>query len=205
MPPTVLTASLEWNTALMERWRRDFPKALQHALHVIKIYRENDASPLEIARAHLFVAQIADDCAASSATQGATQLVDRYLQVARTHLNSALPPANYPHSSAVEGNYRLIYSAYSRLMGRNEDRLGMLESIIPVAHALNDRILEGQIYTALADEFSFLGSAEQARICYTFASETLLSSESPSLALWPLRPLKQEWEYSLDRFAGALL
>jgi hypothetical protein len=204
MPPTILTADIEWNTALMERWRRDFPKALQHALRVIKIYRENDASPLEIARTHLFVAQIADDCAASSAAQGATQLVDRYLNVAKHHLNCMRPPTDSPQSPAVEGHYRLIYSAYSRLMGRNENRLGMLESIIPVAQALNDRIFEGQIYTALADEYSFLGSAEQARTCYAFASDTLLSSESPSLALWPLRPLKQEWEYGLDRFAGAL-
>src|SRR5690348_12096268 len=38
MPPTPLLASTEWNTALMERWRGDYSKALQHAQTALQIY-----------------------------------------------------------------------------------------------------------------------------------------------------------------------
>jgi tetratricopeptide (TPR) repeat protein len=204
LPGISFIASTEWNTALMERWRGDYSTALQHALRAGEIHRANSASPLNLARVRLFIAQIANDCAAEAAKQGATQLVDRYLRVARGHLLGATPPPGSRHAPAVEGNLRLIYAAFSRLTGKNEDRLGMLHTIIPLAHALRDPILEGQVYTALGDEYTFQRRTAEARTCYLIAFEILLSSHAPSLAVWPLRPLKQEWEYSLDRFAGAL-
>jgi hypothetical protein len=204
LPGVSFIASTEWNTALMERWRGDSSKALQHAMRAGEIHRANDASPLNLARVQLFIAQVANDCAADAANQGAPQLVDRYLRVARRHLLGATPPSDSRHTPAVEGNRRLIYSTYSRLMGKNEDRLGMLQSIIPLAHALNDPILEGQVYTALGDEHAFQRRAGEARTCYLIAFEMLLSSHAPSLAVWPLRPIKHDWEYSLERFADVL-
>lgn len=196
MPSTVLSASTEWNTALMERWRRDFPKALQHALRVIEIYGKHGDSPLNIARAHLFVAQIAQDCAATSSARGEVQRVDQYLQLARKHLEKAHPPADSRHTSAVEGNYRLIYAAYSRLSGRNEYRVGMLESIVTLAQSVNDSILEGQVYTSLGDELSSQGRTGEAQTHYQRAYEILASSQAPSIAVWPLRQLNEySWQY----------
>jgi hypothetical protein len=198
LPPTLLTASTEWTTALLERWRRNFPTALQHGLRVWSLYHTHHASPLNVARIHLFIAQLADDCAASAAARGETQLVDRYLQLAHKHLHMSHPPADSRHTPAAEGNYRLIYATHSRLTGRNEDRVRMLESIVPLALAVHDPILEGQVYYALGDEYSFHGWSERARNLYQRAYERLLASQSPSFAVWPLRPLKQEWEFGLD-------
>lgn len=191
MPPTPLLASTEWNTALMERWRGDYSKALQHAQTALQIYHATNASPLNIARLQLFIAQIANDCSGDAAARGATQLVDHNLRLAKRHLNAARPPANSRHSPAIEGSFRLIYSAYSRLSGKNEDRVGMLESIAHLAQALHDPLLKGQTFTALGDEFSFQRRTGEAQMCYEIAFETLDSSQAPSFSVWPLRHLRQ--------------
>ena len=120
MPPTALLASTEWNTALMERWRGDYSKALQHAQSALQeySYHATNASPLNIARLQLFIAQIANDCSSDAAARGATELVHHNLRLAKRHLNAAQPPASARHSPAVEGAFRLIYSTYSRLSGK---------------------------------------------------------------------------------------
>lgn len=191
MPPTPLLASTEWNTALMERWRGDYSKALQHAQSALDIYRATDASPINIARLRLFIAQVANDCSTDAATHGATQLVDRNLRLARRHLNAAQPPSESRLSPAVEGIFRLTYSTFSRLSGKNEDRVGLLESIARLAQDLHDPVLEGQTFTALGEEFSFQGREGEAQLCYQFAFETLETSQAPSLGVWPLRHLRQ--------------
>ncbi len=203
MPPSSLTAATEWNTAAMELLRCDYPRALQHALRAFEIYRASGESSLNIPRLQLFIAQIAHSGAATARSQGANMLVERYLRVARKHLYAAQPTADSRYSLAVEGNLRLVYSAYSRLTGKNEDRLGMLQSIIPLAYSLRDPILEGQIYTALGDELSFQDRQEEALTCYRSAFDILVSSHAPALAVWPWRALKQDWELNLN--SGALV
>jgi tetratricopeptide (TPR) repeat protein len=198
MPSTSQTASTEWNAALMERWRGDFPTALEHALRAWSVYRAN-GEPMTIARIRLFIAQLALDCAAVSAARGADQQFTSYLRLAETHLNRARPPADSRYSLAVEGNFRVIYSIYSRLAGKNEDRVGLLESVALLAGRLNDPILEGQAYTTLADELaSREGMFEDALTCYRLALDTLLTSHAPAYGVWPLRALKQDWEQNLD-------
>jgi tetratricopeptide (TPR) repeat protein len=204
MSPTVLSAATEWNTAVMEQWRGDHERALQHALRALGIYRASGESSLNVSRLQLFIAQIALSGAAASIAQGATLLVDHYLRVARVHLYAIQPFPDSQHTPALEGGLRLVYSAYSRLTGKNEDRLGMLQSIIPLASALQDSILEGQIFTSLGDEMSNQGRAEEALTCYRIAFDILISSHAPAFAVWPLRALKKDWEFNLDRFASAL-
>jgi len=204
MPPTSLTAATEWNTAAMELLRCDYPRALQHALRALEIYRASGESSLNIPRLQLFIAQVAHSGAAAALAPGADLLADRYLRVARNHLYAAQPTPDSRHTPAVEGSLRLVYSAYSRLTGKNEDRLGMLQSILPLAYGLRDSILEGQVYTALGDELSFQNREEEALTCYRSAFDILVSSHAPALAIWPWRALKQDWEYNLDRFATAL-
>jgi tetratricopeptide (TPR) repeat protein len=204
MPPTALAAATEWNTSTMELFRGDYSRALQHALRALEIYHASGESSLNIPRLQLFIAQIAHSGAAAATAQGASQLVDRYLRVARQHLYAARPTDDSRHSLAVDGNLRLVYSAYSRLTAKNEDRLSMVQSIIPLAHALQDTILEGQIFTSLGDEMANQGREEEALTCYRIAVNTLVSSHAPALAILPWRVLKKDWEFNLDHFASAL-
>lgn len=80
----------------------------------------------------------------------------------------------------------------------------MLQSLLPLAHTIHDPLLEGEIYTAMADELSFQGREEEALTCYRIAFDILIPSHAPALAVWPWRALKQDWEFNLDRFASAL-
>jgi hypothetical protein len=65
--------------------------------------------------------------------------------------------------------------------------------------------VEGLAYTTLGDEYaSHDGMAADALTCYRKAFSLLLSSPAPAYAVWPLRALKQEWEYNLTIGAAAL-
>jgi tetratricopeptide (TPR) repeat protein len=204
MPPTALSAATEWNAAVMEFLQCDYAVALQHALRALQIYRASGESSLNIPRLQLFIAQIAHSGAAAARAQGAVLLTDRYLRVARKHLYAARPTTGSRHTPAVEGNLRLVYSAYSRLTGKNEDRLAMLESVLPLAYDLRDSILQGLVYTELGDEKSFQNREEEALTCYRVAVDILVASHAPVFAIWPWRALKKDWEYNLDRFASVL-
>jgi tetratricopeptide (TPR) repeat protein len=201
MPPTLLSAATEWNTAGLEHWRGDHAKALQHALRALEIYRANRESSLNIPRLQLFIAQIAHSAAASA--HGSSHLADRYLRVARQHLFAVQSFSDSSHTPALEGGLRLVYSAYSRLTGLNEDRLSMLQSLLPLADALRDAILKGQIYLELGNEMSFQGRDEEALTCYRIAVDILVASHAPTFAVWPWRALKKDWEFNLAT-AGAL-
>jgi|GEM_PF-5699986 len=204
LPGVALIASTEWNAALMERWRSDFPKALEHAQRALAIYRRT-SDPMSIARLSLFAAQIALDCASMFRARGAEQQAASYLDRARAHLEIARPPGNDLAAIAVDGNFRVIYSIYSRLAGKNEDRVGLLESVARRARSLDHPLLEGEVYTALGNEFaSQAGKTGEALICFRKAFRLLLSSHAPAYAVWPLRALKHDWEYNLDLVAHSL-
>lgn len=203
-PDSSLIASTEWNAALMERWRCDYPTALKHAERALDIYLAQ-SDPMSVARLSQFAAQAALDCVVSARSRGATQEAASYLVKARKHLNNSRPPGAGFVASAVDDNFRLLFALYSRLTGKDEDRAGLLESVILHAHAMEYPALEGLAFHALGDEYaSREGMSGQALGCYTKGFRLLLSSSAPSYAVWPLRALKQEWEYSLDRFASAL-
>jgi tetratricopeptide (TPR) repeat protein len=203
LPGVSLIASTEWNTALMERWRRDFPTALDHAERALAIYRA-DSDLMSIARLSQFVAQLALDCAAMSFSLGAPRQATPYLAKARAYLEDSRPPSNDVHTSAVDGSFRVIYAMYSRLTAKNEDRVGLLESVARHAHNVAHPALEGLAYTTLGDEYaSREGMSDDARTCYATAFRLLLSSSTPAYTVWPLRALKQDWEYNLTVGVGA--
>jgi tetratricopeptide (TPR) repeat protein len=203
LPGVSLIASTEWNTALLERWRRDSPKALDHAERAFAIYR-SDSDPMSIARLSQFIAQLALDCAAMSFARGAPQQATSYLAKARAYLEDSRPPSADYHTSAVDASFRVIYAIYSRLTGKNEDRVGLLESVARHAHNMAHPALEGLAYTTLGDEYaSHDGMSDDARTCYATAFRLLLSSSAPAYTVWPLRALKQDWEYNLAVGVGA--
>jgi hypothetical protein len=203
MPDSSLIASTEWNTALMERWRRDFPKALEHAQLAWRIYLQQ-SDPMSVARLSQFIAEVALDCAMQAKTLQAEGKAAEYLKLAHDHLEYARPPSGEYNTNLIDAKFRVVYSTYSRLAGINEERFDLLESVAQFAHRTGDTLFEGQVYNALADELSYLGMEGDALACYGIAFRLLLSSPAPAYAVWPLRALKQEWEYSLDRFASAL-
>ena len=203
MPDTSLLASTEWNTALMERWRRDFPKALEHAQLAWRIYLKQ-SDPMSVARLSQFIAEVALDCAIQAKALRAERKATEYLELARDHLEYARPPSGEYNTNLIDAKFSMVYSTYSRLAGINENRFDLLESIAQFAHRTGDPLFEGQVHHALADELSFLGRDDDALADYGKAFKLLLSSPAPAYAVWPLRALKQEWEYSLDRFATVL-
>jgi tetratricopeptide (TPR) repeat protein len=203
LPGVSLIASTEWNAALMERWRRDFPKALEHALRAWSVYRRH-SDPMSVARLSQFVVEVALDCVSLFAARGAEQQAAVYLRLAHAYLEYGRPPLNERNAEIVDGKFRMVYSIYSRLMGKNEDRVRLLESVAQFARSLDDSILEGQVYNTLGDEFSSQHRIEEALTCYRRAFHLLLSSHAPSLAVWPLRALKHDWEYNLDLVAHSL-
>jgi tetratricopeptide (TPR) repeat protein len=203
-PDSSLIASTEWNAALMERWRSDYPKALEHAERALVIYRAQ-SDPMSVARLSQFAAQVALDCVMSARSRGATRLAASYLAKARKHLTNSRPPGDGFIADAVDDNFRLIYAVYSRLKRKNEDRAELLESVILHAHAMEYPALEGLAFHVLGDEYaSREGLSGQASGCYARAFKLLLSSSAPAYAVWPLRALKQEWEYSLNSVADVL-
>jgi tetratricopeptide (TPR) repeat protein len=203
MPDSPLLASTEWNTALMERWRRDFPKALAHAQRAWRIYLEQ-SDPMSVARLSQFIAEVALDCAIQARALGAERKATEYLELAHDHLEYARPPSGEYNTNLIDAKFSMVYATYSRLAGINENRFDLLESIAKFAQRTGDPLFEGQVHHALADELSFLGRGDDALASYGKAFKLLLSSPAPAYAVWPLRALKQEWEYSLDRFASAL-
>jgi tetratricopeptide (TPR) repeat protein len=198
-----LVASTEWNTALMERWRRDFPKALEHAQLAWRIYLKQ-SDPMSVARLSQFIAEVALDCAIQAKALRAEHKAIEYLELAHDHLEYARPPSGEYNTNLIDAKFSMVYSTYSRLAGINENRFDLLESIAQFAHRTGDPLFEGQVHHALADELSFLGREDDALACYGKAFNLLLSSPAPAYAVWPLRALKQEWEYGLDRFASVL-
>jgi tetratricopeptide (TPR) repeat protein len=203
MPDTALLASTEWNTALMERWRRDFPKALEHAQLAWSIYQKQ-SDPMSVARLGQFIAEVALDCAAQAMANRAESEAAEYLELAHDHLEYARPPSGEYNTNLIDAKFSMVYSTYSRLAGINENRFDLLESIAQFAHRTGDPLFEGQVHHALAEELSFLGRPEAALNRYREAFHVLLTSGAPAYAVWPLRAIKQEWEYNLGRFANAL-
>jgi tetratricopeptide (TPR) repeat protein len=203
VPGASLIASTEWNTALMERWRCDYPKALKHARRAWRIYlAQSDA--MSVARLSQFVAEVSLDCAAQARNRGDEQSAIAYLELAHDYLEYARPPFAERYAGVVDAKFSMVYANYSRLAGLNEDRVGLLEHVAHQARNLGGFILEGQTYNSLGDEYASQGRMEEALTCYRRSFHLLLVSDSPSTAVWPLRALKQDWEYNLDRLAPVL-
>jgi tetratricopeptide (TPR) repeat protein len=204
LPGVSLIASTEWNAAVMERWRGDSRKALVCAERALDIYRAQ-SDPMSVSRLSQLSAQLALDCAAMSTARGATQQASLYLEQARGYLEGARPPRDDFGAAAVDDNFRVIYANYSRMTAKNEDRVALLESVAQRARDMEHAAMEGLAYTTLGDEYASRdGMTDEALACYGRAFRLLLSSNGPAYAVWPLRALKHEWEFSLDRFAGAL-
>lgn len=204
LPGVSLIASTEWGAAIMERWRGDSRAALHHAERALETYLV-ESDPMSIVRLSQFAAQLALDCAAAAGSSGETQRVESYLKKAHGYIDASRPPGNTRAALAIDGHFSVLYTTYSRLAGRNENRVALLEFVRQRARNLRYPFLEGLVFQALGDEYaSHDGMSGQALGYYSESFRILLASDAPAYAVWPLRALKHEWEYSLDRFAPML-
>jgi tetratricopeptide (TPR) repeat protein len=195
--PSLLTAGVYWTASLVDQWVNEPRLALEHALIAFTVY-EKLGSSIESARLRLQIANIAMDGAQSADASNACQLRDDYVHIARTHLEYARPQPGSPYTPAVDGIFCLAYVRYSRLTGVNEDRARLIASVIDWAKQAHDLPVYGQALTGLGDELAWQdGASERAFNCYRRAVDVLLASEAPAYAVWPFRPLKQDWEFHI--------
>lgn len=188
IPPSLVTAELAWTRSLCEQWRNAPGVALAFALRALATYVEL-GSAHEQCRIRLQAADIALDCAASSFASGLPQLADQYLMTARPLIELDDLPTEFTNVELVELQARLAYARYSLLIGVNEDRLPLIESILARALSL-DAALVGHGWMALGDEFAAEPDAEEeARTCYRLAVSVLERCHTPAFAARPRRRL----------------
>jgi tetratricopeptide (TPR) repeat protein len=193
VPPSLVTAHIAWTRALLEQWRNAPRVAVGYALSALTFYREH-GSRIEEARLRQQAANIVLDCTSAALAQGKQAMAEADLDIARMLLDFEGPRPTGLYAGAIDDVYRLVYARYSRLSGRNENRVPLIESVGAHARRGLDQTLSGQVYTALGDEFAAQGRWGEALACYRRAIDLLTKSNTPALAAWPLRHLARAQE-----------
>ncbi len=195
-------AGLEWTIALLHRWRSDTSRARRDILAALETY-EQLGTPGELARIRTVVADIALDALMPLGVGIAYHHQEEFVQLARMQLVLALGGMEDAGNIDQSGRCMalLAHARLSRVLGVNEDRFALLESVGQVATRLHDLPLLSQVYTALGDEFGAAGraEAEAQRNCYRRALAVVEGSHAPAYGTWARRGLLREAEYRTER------
>lgn len=190
----IVAATLAWLEAHLYRWRGQPELALRPAAAAAEVYTEA-SSPASAARSQMMVADVALDLA-----ERFPDGMDRYgmLRVARPHVQLGLRLARAAHDEIGQGMARLTQARYSRLAGRNEDRIALIEQVARTAQQRDDEALLAQAFTALGDELAALGEEESALNRYREVLAVLDGSDVPALGIWAHRALHHFHEHRID-------
>jgi tetratricopeptide (TPR) repeat protein len=178
-------ATTEWIQAHIFRARSQPELALRPALAAADIYLDA-GQPTSAARIQILVAEIALDLA-DHFTIGSAR--SAFAKLGHAHTQVAKGLAKEAGDAIGEALAALASARYSRLCGRNENRIARLERVAHTAQQLDDSALLAQAVTALGDELASLGEKEQALNRYRDVISVLDRSDMPTLSLPARRAL----------------
>lgn len=187
-------ATLQWQRALLHRWRRQPELALREATLAAATYTER-GSPASAARIQRVAADAALDLA--DAVPGGSDYA-AMVQLAEPHVRLARGLAHESRDEIGGGLARLTEVRASRMAWRNEDRVTAIEDVVALARRDRDRGLLAQAIIALGDELAARHEPESARAQYREALDVLRGTDMPALAVWAQRPLHTWDEYHVD-------
>jgi tetratricopeptide (TPR) repeat protein len=181
----LVEGTLEWFQSQLDRWRGMPDLALGAATRAAGVYREF-GSPISAARAQLIVAEIQLDLATQQTTVGARRL---HAGAARPQITEGLRLAAEAGDPVGTALLEFAETRWSRLEGREADRLGSIDHLVQLGRHLDDKGILAQAYTALGDELMFQGDAENAIYRYRDVRAMLHGSDIPALGVWARRAL----------------
>jgi tetratricopeptide (TPR) repeat protein len=181
-------ASVAWVQAHLDRLRGMPERALPLALQAAEVHAR-EASITSQDRIEAFVAEVALDLAERVPSGPSATNRAPFLTLARTHRRRAEQLARAAHDLPGLALINLTRVRESRLRGRNEARVPILESVLTTARKLQDTALLAQALTTLGDELAAGTNSEQAKNCWRQALAALEGSEVPALRVLPQRAL----------------
>lgn len=187
---SLMAATLEWLRALLHRWRGQPELALRPAAHALELL-ETIESTSAASRLHGVTAEITMDMAERLPVG-----TDRWAitKLASSHIDSALDLARASDDKEALALAQIAFARCSRSMGSDSDRRTTLEAVYQRGRAWNDEALQAQALTALAQEWSARGEAEQALTCYRKTLDLTDGSDVAALGVWAHRALLQASE-----------
>lgn len=189
-----IIGAIEWNLALLDRWRGEPEHALRHGVAALAAYSTQGESN-NVARLHIVLADIALDLANVYVDDVITDTHDRLLTLAEPHLLYARKAPRLAGEPAAEAMATLAYMRYLRASRDTTiDRLATIESVIRQAVALDDLTLMGQSLTAQGDELAARNQVESSQRAYRSAVELLTQIGAPGLGVLARRALLRSQE-----------
>jgi tetratricopeptide (TPR) repeat protein len=183
-------ANIEWNTALLSRWRGDPWSALGHAVRAAEVIMQIGSVPSQ-GRIQGVIADIAMDIADTFPVGTLLTGRDQYLEVAGPYALRAVALAQRAHDPLGEGMALLTQARYHRMVRRNENRMPVYKRVAQIAWRERDMSVLGQAYTAQGDELLAHQHREQATNCYRKALDVLRLTDAHVMRVFPQRALER--------------
>jgi tetratricopeptide (TPR) repeat protein len=182
----LLSAAIEWTTALILRWRGESDKALRLAMAASDAYAALNV-PGAHARVQTVVADIALDLADAMALKHLPDASSAFIQMAGPYVTRALEIAHEANDVTDEAMALLTRVRYSRLARRHTPRVPVIKDVTETARKLGDIPLLGQAYTAMGHELQARGDIDAAIEMYQRALDVLKASDAVAMSVWPQR------------------
>lgn len=183
-------ATLAWTQALLDRWRGEPARAIQHALYAADRYTRL-GSPASAARIQTVVADIRLDLA-ERLPPGSER--ERTFDQTWPHVRLALKLASEAGDRAGYGPAELVRLRYLRLRGTDRGRAPAIEQVVRLGEQLGDEALVAQGLTSLGDELLAGERTDAALACYREVLDLLEQSDVPAMGRWARRALRLEEE-----------
>jgi tetratricopeptide (TPR) repeat protein len=184
-----LIGAIEWNLALLDRWRGEPESALRHGVAALAAYSA-DSALSGLARLRTVLTDITLDLANVYVNDTMTDTHDRLLTLAEPHLIRALADARLADDPTAEAMASLAFMRYLRASRDTAiDRLSMIESVIWQAENLGDMTLLGQALTAQGDELAAQRQSESSQRVYHTAVNLLTRIGAPGLGVQARRAI----------------
>jgi tetratricopeptide (TPR) repeat protein len=202
MPPLALTApdpelrlmaaTAEWFQSQIYRWKGYPEQAILPATTAGNLYAEL-GSPISAARGQLMIAEIKLDIAERES--GITRRSELALE-AQLPIELALSLAAESGDRISRGLISLIDVRLSRLIGREQNRISIIEQVANMGQQVDDEALMAQAFTAWGAELAAQGDKGAALHRYREVRHILDGSDVPALGIWALRASRRIEENS---------
>jgi tetratricopeptide (TPR) repeat protein len=179
----LVAATAEWFQSQLYRWRELPEQAILPATTAGTLYTEL-GSPISAARSQLIIAEITLDIAEKESD--ATRRHDLAMD-AQPHIALASHLACDAGDQIGAGITCQADARLSRLIGKDQDRIALIEQVANVGQRLGDEAVLAQAFTALGTELAAQGNTEAALQRYRDVRHILDGSDVPALGIWALR------------------
>lgn len=183
--PATEHAIVEWDWALLHRWRGEPHEALRHALAASEIYAgDNDLRSW--GRIQTVLADIALDLA--EFYQGGDAR-DAYIAMADPYIERALALGRLEADPVGAHLAKLAHARLLRVAGYDESITATVTAAIRDALHWRDASLISVAYTTFGNDLAARGDREGARFCFGEVLEAVAGTDLPAMAVWAFRAL----------------